>query len=155
MSARQDFIAPCEAYLRGKDITLSDVCRIAFDNTADVVTWDGVFIRDTLDRILERHGIGWSETVDEDLNLFYDGREIAGIVFPRSYSGAAGNYWNEGEWYSFCEPSRCPEFGAIPDIKLNIQDENLPEVNLFNEDLIDENLFSDLEGPINLEEEDE
>ena len=150
----EEFVLPLEKYNEGEDLLLADLVHICYGNLIDLTNEDIDFVRETIDQILERHGRVWTEVADEDLNLFYEGAEIAGVRFARTYSGAAGAYWSENGWFSLCCPGFEPYPDEIPDVKLNIRDEKISESYSDQiKELLNKDLFSDIEEPINMEEE--
>lgn len=150
----EEFVLPLEKYNEGEDLLLADLVHICYGNLIDLTNEDIDFVRETIDQILERHGKVWTEVADEDLNLFYEGAEIAGVRFARTYSGAAGAYWSENGWFSLCCPGFEPYPDEIPDVKLNIRDEKISESYSDQiKELLNKDLFSDIEEPINMEEE--
>ena len=150
----EEFILPLEKYNEGKDLPLADLVHICYGNLIDLTDKDVSFVRKTVDNILKRHGNGWSDTADESLNLFYGGAEVAGVRFARTFSGAAGDYWNGRGWFTLCCSIYEPSPNEIPDVKLNIRDEKISESYSDQlKELLNKDLFSDIEEPINMEEE--
>lgn len=116
----EEFVLPLEKYTEGRDLPLADLVHVCYGNLIDLTNEDIDFVREIVDRILERHGVTWTEAADNDPNLFYEGAEIAGVRFARSYSDSAGAFWNEESWFSLCCPDFEPYPGEIPDVKLNM-----------------------------------
>lgn len=90
-----------------KGLTNDDIDLIAYCDLSGLSSEFKALIRKCFNQFMEQYGKLWDDADDEyyPSGPFHEGYEVDGHVYITSYTGDAGNYWNdEGDRYTICRP---------------------------------------------------